>query len=683
MPTYSNNILSVTVAELEKCGVSANYIYRALSGQDKGEVYCWEYHKVGKRVFIHYHSLLQKYQALIKAVLCEGKEPEIYLSDKSNAKNESILTAIEDQLPGLVTADADEIKALSNTGLYSPTKCHQLARTAGWLRVWNEYDVRKVRSLGYKSIVDFREAIFKHCLNEQSMETPLIAWKKGNIGYIDRIKKYANEYKKFGIQSLIHGGVGNVNRERMDGVVHAKLIELASNPVKFSFEDIAMMYNDWAVINDKPEMTTSAIKAYLNTPKIKRIWYYSRHGKLAADNEMQQLIQRKTPSFPDALWSIDGTASQLYYIDEKGKIQSDLYIYFVTDANTGAIVGRSVAFTETSQLVIEALKNAIDTHGNKPFQIQYDGGSANVSQAVQAMMTNMSRVHFPCAPYKGRGKYVEAIIGHFQQRVLRKELAFKGGNINVKSLDSVANPELLEALRKDKTLLYDRAGAIEALYRAVDEWNARGERRDSYGRFIGESKIARYESIQHEKRAKLNYFDRISLFMVEKKIPQKYSTQGIQLEVNKIKYSYIVPDPDDIGDFMFANENLGKKFTIRYNSQNPTMISLYQNGKYVADAYETTRYAACVADMKKGEKARVVKFKSKQDEYGVEYSKCELEIQMAILDGTYKATGTEGFGWWDSDKRTTNIRDSKNEDMRNGMDDGLTDLERKILNIGG
>ena len=48
-----------------------------------------------------------------------------------------------------------------------------------------------------------------------------------------------------------------------------------------------------------------------------------------------------------------------------------------------------------------------------------------------------------------------------------------------------------------------------------------------------------------------------------------------------------------------------------------------------------------------------------------------------------KATGTDGgFGWWDTDKRIVNNQNNKAEDIRNGMTDGYTDIERKLLNIG-
>ncbi|MBS2100422.1 integrase catalytic domain-containing protein [Carboxylicivirga linearis] len=683
MPIYHNNILSVTRNELAQCGVSSSYVSRALAGQRKGEVFCWEHHKQGKQVYIHYHSLMPKYKALIKAVLCENLEPEIFLKKKEDETAKAIVENITDQVTALVTSDPDEIEQLSATGQYNPLEVHQLARAAGWLRLINDFDVKKARKLGFDSIVDFRTEVFKRCLNEQTSDPALIKFKKGIItSQRWLVENAAKSYKKEGIKSLIHGGVGNVNREKTDTQVHAKLIQLASEPVKYSWEDVSMMYNDWALANDKEQITTSTVKQYLNTPKVKKVWYYARHGKLAADNDIQPLINRDTPSFPDALWSLDGTTMQLYYRDENGKIKSDLYVYFVTDANSTAIVGYSVAFAETAGMVEDAIRDAVIKHEYKPYQMQYDNSSANVAVAVRNLMSNMSRVHFPCEPYKGRSKYVESIIGHFQQQVLRKQPNFKGGNINVKSLNSKANPELLAQFKKNPEALPDRYGVIELFSQMVNEYNQRGEKRDKYGRFVGASKIERYTSIQHEKRSKLNYFDRISLFMVEQRLEYKYGVNGIEIEVNSNKHHFIVPDSDNVGDFMFANENLGNKFKIRIDKNNPDMIALYNDkGVFVDFAYNKERYAACVADMKEGQNAKRVLFKQKQQQWGQEYSIRELEKQMITL-GEMKATGTEGFGWWDSSKLNTNARESVLEDNANGISDGLTERQRKILNIG-
>ena len=143
----------------------------------------------------------------------------------------------------------------------------------------------------------------------------------------------------------------------------------------------------------------------------------------------------------------------------------------------------------------------------------------------------------------------------------------------------------------------------------------------------------------------------------------------------------MVPDPDSSGDFMFANEHLGEKFEVRIDMQNPTMCTLKQKGIVIAHAYEKERYASCVADLKDGEKAKQVAFKGKQSEFGINYSISELERQMSIL-GELKATGTDGMGWWDTTKAHENARNNANEDKSNGMSDGYTETDRKILNIG-
>ncbi len=682
MPVPHNNIICITPDELVKCGISAGYLKRSRSGQNKGEVYCWPFHKHGNTVYYHYHGLKPVYKNLVKAVICDGLEPEVWLKKQDELKKQEQLIHLTDRITRLVASDPDEIKHLAQTKLFTPTEVHQLARAAGWLRLINEFDVKKARKLGFENINDFRAEVFKRCLNEQTAKpTPLVKFKKGLITNENRFYKNALIYKREGIQALVHKGIGNANREKADTHVHAKLLELASKAVKYSWEDVSMMYNDWALEVEKPQMTTSAIKKYLNTPKIKKVWFYARHGKLAGDNELQTLISREKPSFPDALWSTDGTSMQLYYIDENGKIQSDLYVYFVTDAHTEAIIGYSIGYAETSGMVENALRMAVYRYGFKPYQLQYDNSSANISGAIQNLMGNMSRVHFPCEPYKGRAKYVESIIGHFQQRILRKMEEFKGGNITSKSLNSKANPELLAKYKKNPQLLKTLPELLAAFDSAINDWNSRGEKRDNYGRFVGLRKIEKYTAVVNPKRARLNYFDQISMFLVQQPKPYTYGPQGIEIEVGGKLHKFVVPDPDTVGDFIFANENMGEKFTVKMDREKPEMIALYKNGIFIDMAYNSEKYAACVADLKDGEKAKQQLFKQKQEDWGVNYSIRELEKQMSILD-EIKATGTDGFGWWDMSKTAANKLESQLEDVKNGLADGLTERQRKILNIG-
>lgn len=671
--------LCVTVAELVACGISDVYLWRALSCHRTGEAYCWPHHKEGNTVYIHYDGLKPKYQTLINSVHCGGMDAHQFTTNSDAQRRQHELQRVCSSLPTMVEIYPEDIQELSKSGLFEGVDTQRIARAAAYLRLWRKLDVKSARKMGFSSVTELQTALFELCMNEQSKSfvkfpRPISAQRV--------MERKAREFAGGGLRTLIGGYFGNANREKIDKVVHAVLMDLASSPLKYSFEDIAMMYNTMDEYSKLPRMTVSAIKQHLNKSKHKKVWMYLRHGKLAGDSLYQPQALRETPSNPDDLWSIDGTTAQLYYKDGEGRIKSDLYVYFVTDASTGSVIGNSVAYTETSGLVVEALQDAINTYGYCPKQIQYDNSSANVQDTVKGLMRNMSRVHFPCKPYLGRAKYVEEIIGHFQQRSLRQLKNFKGGNITSTSLNSKANPDLLKWLRANPTELPSENEAIEQVKQAIQNWNSRGERRDNYGVWVGQSKISRYTAVG-EDRKKLNYFEKLSLFMVELTKPYKYKQQGICLTVGGVKHNYIVPDPDNsANDFMFSNDNMYKEFIVRINLNNPQYIKLFDKvGRPVAEAVEKEKFAAAVANLKEGGRTKIVDFLQKQVQYGYDYAFSELRQQRQILEQHgLRATGTgdffgtnysekrgDFFGWQDATKSAWNAIESDMQDEQNGM----------------
>lgn len=675
MPIIHNNILCVTLDELVKCGYNRETLKKYLKDHRKGIRYGWEHHKEGRNVYIHYNGLADNYKLLITQLICGGVEPALWLENQEAERLNRELDRLCSSLNSMVEVSPDDVKILSESKLYTAQEVQQIARGAGWLRLWRKMDVKTARSYGFTSVSEIQQEMFKRCLNEQNKGFVKFPKPVNNERVLDR---KAREYAKEGLNCLIAGYFGNANRDKIDTKAHALLMEFASNPVKYSYEDIGLFYNQLTKENRLPRLTVSAIKQHLNKPKNKRIWEYARHGKLAADLKNLPEIQRERPSFADALWSLDGTTMQLYYRDAEGKVRSDLYVYFVVDVYSSAIIGYSVAFDESSNMVAEALKMAIDTYGYKPYQLQFDNSSANVAGAVDSLMDNMSRVHFPCKPYRGQGKYVETYIGHFQQRVLRYNEEFKGGNIDTRSLNSKANPELLKAL-KDNDKLKSESEIIQLFAEEVQNWNNRGERRNSYGEWEGETKAERYQHA-HASRVKLNYFEKFSLFMAQLPKPYKYKKQGITIK----KRNYIVPDMDGIGDFEFNRLHLGKEFTVRINPLKDDFITLYQNGKFVATAHEKEKYASCVADlkMKPGDAFKIKQFIAKQEQYGYEHSLNEMERQREILrQHDIKATGTYGFGWYDTPKNLFNAVQGLEEDERNGITETVDSQRAALINM--
>lgn len=675
----SKQILCITVPELLRCGVSEGYLKKALNQQRNGKVSCWPHHKVGLQVYVHFDGIKPEYKQRIKLMLCDNVDPHLWVMNKEASKRLTEVNHINQQLPNLLEILPEDIRDLDKTGHYSKQDIHRIARAAAWLRLINSIDVKRSRKMGYLKITEFQEAVFKHVLSEQSKGH--IKFKKiiTNERVLDR---NARIFKRDGIESLISGLMGNSNRLLINPLVHAELIRLACDQTKPSFEDIGMEYNSKALDMGLPMVTVDAIKQHLNDPKYKRIWYYHQHGKIEGDLEFRSEATRREVSRPDALWSIDGTTMQLYYRDEAGKIKSDLYTYFIADTHSGAIIGHAIGFTETSGLVTEALQKAVNFRNYIPYQLQYDNSSANVSGVVSGLMNNMTRVHFGCRPYSGQSKYIETFTGHFQQQVLHKQPNFKGGNITAKTAKAKANPELLKKYRDNPALLPSRDQVVEQFNIAISKWNLRGEGRDAYGDFIGKTKIERYE-VEHPARTKVNYFDKISLFMSELPDAYTYKQSGIQITLKGQKYWFVVPDEGSRHDFIFQRNHLGDKFKVRINIENPEFCILFKDGKQVDIARDKDLFAACIADYQEGEGAKIKDFQKKQEVYGWKFAQSELDKQRALLEahGLLKATGTDGIQSWQfQDKVTTNYIENQIQDELNGVAEA-SDLQLRLLKM--
>jgi hypothetical protein len=663
MPEYrihkNQKTICLTVDELTAgCGISKKVIYVGIQRQRRKIVHCWPHHKEGKTVYIHYSGLKEEYKILVRENLCGGADPELWL------KNKETIAAIEkagneaSQLSECITVLPDDVEFFSTTGFYTGQECQQRARAAAWLRMLSNLSALQAHKQGYSSVEMLRQAIVK-TIELEKKQNLVTGVPTGNSRVLQR-KVVA--FKLGGPAILVDGREGNQNRRIITPEISAFLITEYGKPSpKITLIDLCEKYNTIiASRNSWPMLKISTIRGHLYSPENYPIWYQMRHGKIAAMNNIMPQAVRREVSRSNALWSHDGTPVQLYYLDDQGKVRSSLYLYVVTDAHSRAIIGHALGQTENHRIVIASLADAIESTGYVPDQLQYDNGSNNTCDAVQAFQNNMSLIHFPCQPHRARAKYVEAIFGMFQTLVLRQETNFKGANITAKSLDSRVNPEHLKEIKKYLPTLDQ---VKEQVLNLIDKYNNLATGRDEFGRRIGESPMQHYKSALKGSRT-LNYFEKLSLFVVSVTKPYKYGVRGIERKIDGQKYFYIVPDNENnTTDFNFQRKHYGESFTIKINLENPDFIMLFDaEGRFVAEARDREKLAPCIADYAPGEGAKVRSFINGTKQWANENEERYREL--------LRPTGTDGFVSVElMDKGSYNRMEGEAIDRINGIEE--------------
>ncbi len=466
---------------------------------------------------------------------------------------------------------------------YADAKAGDLARACGWLRLtvsddWRESWGGKMASLKLAAMA----------ISEQQ----LYGFRISNWRVLNR---RCEMWKEGGRESLMHGQRGNQNAgkapEDLQKVIHRRIVDLYASPLKPDAETVADVYNREAAERGWPQYTGERIRQILMKPDNKQIWQPARHGVNAARGLSEHIIKRRRPSYPDAMWSIDGTTLQLYST-ESGKLLKEHYVVFVTDAMSDCVIGWGLGATETMQVVQRAMRMAIARSNRRPAYTQFDGSQANLSKEVKNLMTGLSTVGIKSQPYNGKSKYVERIIGVLEQHVIRYFRNFVGGNVTARSLRARANPDALKQLLIETRITGEQL--ISQLALAVEVLNNTANSK-------GVTPAELYAK-SDDRRKSIGYLEQVSLFWIKREKLYTYTPEGLRMEVGGERLFYEVTDRPGIEDMHFREAHLGDKFLVRYNPDDLNAINLYdRNDQWVATATQKHEYGATPEDWMEGE----------------------------------------------------------------------------------
>lgn len=662
MPCISENIICVTVPELEKCGVSKRTLLDGLLRQRQGLVYCWEHHKIGNTVYIHYDGLKDKYKALIQKEICNGLDVKEWL--KYNTIREYLPPVIQeekDMLAGYVitrehvNVNTGEWNEEKRTGL-PPEYISLLLYQSRWYRLMSKdvYDYHKhdLKKLNITGITDYRDVCIKIA------NSPADLFPDGAKLPKNTVACYRNQvtYEKEGILALISGKYGNISTQKVGDEQQQVLIDMYSDPRKPDFRRVTSWYNDavirmgWTTKGGKPAVISeSCVKLNLKNPAAQQVWYLARHGYEAWKNKFGYTILRFRPSMRDAVWCGDGTKVNLYYRTPEG-MAAKLNVYAIVDGYSGYWLGWDICEKEDSESVQRALRMAIRRSGYMlPFQMQYDGDSSN------NYYKRMTTLHFPAMPNNGQSKIIERCFKTLQEGFMRSADEFTGMNITATSINSKVNKDFIEKLQKDDRL-QNKQEAIRMQERFFHLMN------NTKGTDGKTPKEKYFESINKEA-FKVTNWDWLNLFWEWNERPTTYTKDGLIWTEGKVKKYYEV-----IRDYSFDFQNdevpnlytpdvdfmckyIRQEFWVRFDPADRRRIALYKgeadgSRRFVAWAVEREKLAYAVQDYRENEREEI----NKRLEVKKEQKRRAIASRQAAADfGDSEEVLKLGYKWFDKE----------------------------------
>jgi hypothetical protein len=379
-------------------------------------------------------------------------------------------------------------------------------------------------------------------------------------------RKY-KAYVATGYYSLIHKGFGNGNADRLTEDGKMWLVARYASPIeKLTVKQLFTEYNAKAAGRGWTTLSTEAtIHRYLHLPEVEPLWYGMRYGELKAKEKFDRQHRTLLPTMRDSIWYSDGTKLNYYYLDDNGKVAT-CNVYEVIDAYSECLLGYHISKSEDFEAQYMAYRMSLKFAGERPYEIRYDNQGGHKKLENGGFLQKLAHLAINTMPYNGKSKTIESAFGRFQADYLHKEWYFTGQNITTKKEESKANMEFILANKANLPTLDD----IKKRYKQRrDEWNA-APHFDT-----GKPRIEMYRTSENPKATKVEWFDMIDLFGIMTADPSTYRAGGIEIQVKKLKYAYEVLDGNGQPDREFLENNVGRKFYVKYDPNDMGVVSLY------------------------------------------------------------------------------------------------------------
>ncbi|WP_163444949.1 hypothetical protein [Flavobacterium columnare] len=374
------------------------------------------------------------------------------------------------------------------------------------------------------------------------------------------LERKFKEYLTDDIKCLVHKGEGHKNSTKIKQEVSDWLIATYALPTKITIPKLTELYNEIRHKKGWKELTNQAVYLHLEEPENMRKWIISRDGLEAYRNKFGHKLQiDKADNFPNAYWLFDGTKLDFMYLQD-GDTVARLKIDVVMDYYSEKILGWSVQESENINGHIEAIGEAINTAGARPYLITYDNQSGHKSARMQELYTNLvakqGGTHYPHKA-KHHTNPIEQIFNRLQQQEISTWWFSDKQGVKVRTEKNKMNADFI---LENKHLLPTKEEVIKAWEISVARWNEAEHPKMN---------TSRNEAYKHEIgiQEEINHLEQVQLLWLEETKQITYRGNGITLKIGKKEHSFEVYDANGNIDLEFRYKNVNKKFKVRYHPE--------------------------------------------------------------------------------------------------------------------
>ncbi len=585
--TNGGRTFCVTVQDMDSCGVTNTYLWKALNGQRNNTYTCWPHHKEGESVYIHYDGLKANYQVMIQKTLLDGLTPEKWYEKNGRVSD------IKNKLEPYLSLSAQEEMFFDNAqypnGQKLSTKQQVEARQACmWLSFLSKVGKSEAKELEYSSVSELYDDV-TFLISNTGIQLPKAYCK---------LRLKVREYQTKGAECCIdvrkqsNKNAAKVYSEEQTAVLRS----LCGLGASYNAKQIADFYNMMADARGWDRISRRSALNYL--AEYTFFVAAGRNGTEAFRNKISMQRRREKPTKAMSFFSVDGWTVELYYQkevkDKKGNTirtyTNRLTAVVVLDAYNNYPVGYAIGEQESVGLIKQAIKNAMDHcrmvlgDSFRPYQIQSDRYGL---KSMSTVYEDVAEYFTPARVKNAKSKPIERYFLYLN----REYCQFYFGNFNwsgfgVKSKEK-SQPNI-DVLNFNKRQFPDKDGVIEQI-----NWIIAKEREKKLGAWLeGWNKMPESDRLLMNREAYLLHFGyrndrtkRLEAGCFEPVIcgeKRSYDTFDLDFRKNPLESWTVIYDEQDLNSILVVDKTEKKRFMLQAVHKQPMALYDRKEGDYKA-----------------------------------------------------------------------------------------------------